>query len=65
MKYTLADQLRAEIVSGRLKPGSRIVEGTRATKMPDVPFCESAVLTSSELLLLGEYYKKSKYFKTL
>jgi len=31
----------------------------------NVPFCGPVILTSCELLLLGEYYKKSKYFKTL
>lgn len=32
MKHTLADRLRAEIVSGALKPGVRIVEGTWGRK---------------------------------
>jgi DNA-binding GntR family transcriptional regulator len=32
VKHTLAEQLRAEIVSGTLKPGSRIVEGTWGKK---------------------------------
>src|ERR1700736_6508338 len=35
----------------------------QATTVLDVPFCGPVTLTSSELLLLGEYYKKSKYFK--
>jgi len=32
VKHTVAEQLRAEIVSGALKPGSRIVEGTWGRK---------------------------------
>lgn len=32
VKHALADRLRAEIVSGTLKPGSRIVEGTWGRK---------------------------------
>src|SRR5260370_15703412 len=32
VKHTLAEQLRAEIVSGALKPGVRIVEGTWGRK---------------------------------
>jgi len=32
VKHTLAEQLRAEIVSGTLQPGSRIVEGTWGKK---------------------------------
>src|SRR5260370_32687753 len=32
VKHTLAERLRAEIVSGTLKPGSRIVEGTWGRK---------------------------------
>ena len=32
VKHTVAEQLRAEIVSGALKPGSRIVEGNWGSK---------------------------------
>jgi hypothetical protein len=32
VKHTLAEQLRAEIVSGALSPGARIVEGTWGRK---------------------------------
>jgi DNA-binding GntR family transcriptional regulator len=32
VKHTLAERLRAEIVSGALKPGVRIVEGTWGRK---------------------------------
>jgi hypothetical protein len=37
----------------------------QATMVLSVPLCGSMVLASRELLLLCEYYKKSKYFKTL
>jgi hypothetical protein len=37
----------------------------QATMALGVPFCGAVILTSREMLLLGEYYKKSKCYENL